>query len=140
MDDHQLSPNFKLSEFLVSHTAARQGIQNVPNAAEVANLEKLCLNVLEPVRTVLGGKPIFISSGFRCPALNKAVGGAPNSDLLFGLVVVFSCARFGAVRDIWTLLRGKADLPFYQLIREFDQDGHGWVHISWRTGFGSGWR
>lgn len=132
MDDRQLSPNFKLSEFLVSQTAARRGIQNVPNDAEIANLKQLCLNVLEPVRTTLGDKPIFISSGFRCPALNEAVGGAPNSDHQFGQAADITCSGFGSVRDIWTLLRAKADLPFYQLIREFDQDGHGWVHISWR--------
>src|SRR3569833_46377 len=111
MDDHQLSPNFKLSEFLVSQTAARQGIQNVPSAAEVANLEKLCLNVLEPVRTVLGGKPIFISSGFRCPALNKAVGGAPNSDHQLGQAADITCAGFGSVRDIWAQMSGKAAQP-----------------------------
>jgi hypothetical protein len=131
MDDRQLSPNFKLSEFLVSQTAARQGIRNVPGDAEIANLEQLCRQVLEPVRAVLR-QPMFISSGFRCPELNKAVGGAVNSDHIYGRAADFTSPNAGSVADIWGLLRGKADLPFYQLIREFDQAGHGWVHISWR--------
>jgi zinc D-Ala-D-Ala carboxypeptidase len=132
MADRQLSPNFTLSEFLVSQTAARSGIANVPTPQEVDNLEQLCQQVLEQVRTLLGNKPIFISSGYRSPALNTAVGGAQGSDHVFGRAADFTCPGFGSVRDVWTRLRGAPDLPFHQLIREFDHDDHGWVHISWR--------
>jgi len=132
MDDKQLSPNFRLSEFLVSQTAARQGIANEPTQENVDNLTQLCLQVLEPVRSLLGSRPMFISSGYRSRKLNEAVGGANGSDHVYGRAADFTCPGFGSVLDIWTLLHGKGDLPFYQLIREFDQGGHGWVHISWR--------
>ena len=132
MADRQLSANFLLSEFLVSQTAAREGIANVPTQQDVENLEQLCQQVLEPVRTLLGGRPIFISRGYRSMALNAVVGGAQGSDHLFGRAADLTCPGFGSVRGIWNHLRGAPGLPFHQLIREFDQDDHGWVHISWR--------
>jgi zinc D-Ala-D-Ala carboxypeptidase len=132
MADHQLSANFTLGEFLTSQTAARDGIANVPTQQDVDNLQQLCQQVLEPVRALLGNRPIFISSGYRSAALNAKVGGAQGSDHLFGRASDFTCPGFGSVREVWTHLRGAQDLPFHQLIREFDQDDHGWVHISWR--------
>jgi hypothetical protein len=58
--------------------------------------------------------------------------GAANSDHKVGRAADFTCPNFGPVREIWGRLRGAQDLPFHQLIREFDHDDHGWVHISWR--------
>ena len=132
MADRQLSPHFMLSEFLVSQTAARQGIPNIPSESDILNLEQLAQRVLEPVRSLLGNKPIVISSGYRGHRLNMAVGGAVNSDHKFGRAADFTCPGFGAVRDICTRLNAEEGLPFYQLIREFDQGNSGWVHISWR--------
>jgi zinc D-Ala-D-Ala carboxypeptidase len=131
MADRALSPHFNLSEFLVSQTAARQGIPNQPSALHIANLEHLANDVLEPVRALLGNNGMFISSGYRSPQLNTAVGGAPNSDHMQGQAADFTCPGFGSVLKIWELLRTQ-DLPFHQLIREFDQNDTGWVHISWR--------
>ena len=74
----QLSEHFTLEEMLRSETATKKGIENRINAEEVNNLQKLCQKVLEPLRQHFG-KPIRINSGFRCKALNDAVGGAKNS-------------------------------------------------------------
>ena len=73
----QLSPHFKLVEFTRSATAQARHIDNTPNEEQIKNLKFLCDNVLEPLREQFG--PIIIGSGFRCPALNTAVGGVKNS-------------------------------------------------------------
>ena len=73
-----LTEHFTLEEMLRSETAEKKKIENRINAEEVNNLQKLCQKVLEPLRQHFG-KPIRINSGFRCKALNDAVGGAKNS-------------------------------------------------------------
>lgn len=74
---------FTLHELTKSETASRLGISNEPTAEECAALIALADNVLDPARKKYG-KPIFVSSGYRCQALNKAVGGAPNSQHVKG--------------------------------------------------------
>ena len=73
-----LSPHFTLEEMLHSETAEKKKIENRINAVEVNNLMRLCTKVLEPLRDHFH-QPIHINSGFRCQALNAAVGGAKNS-------------------------------------------------------------
>lgn len=68
-----LSPNFTLEELTFSEIAARRGIDNTPNAVQVANLTRLCVTLLEPARAILG-VPIHINSGFRSPQVNLIVG------------------------------------------------------------------
>lgn len=77
-----LSPNFQLFEFTTSPTADRNGIDNKPSAKEIANLKKLCNEILQPAREALG--PLRINSGFRNEALNKLVKGVPTSDHRLG--------------------------------------------------------
>lgn len=74
----QLSPHFTLQELTRSATAERLKIPNAFTAEVVENLQRLCTEVLEPLRAHLK-HPIKINSGFRSTALNKAVGGVPNS-------------------------------------------------------------
>jgi len=83
MEDQYLTPHFKLSEFINSPTAKARGIDNTPTVAIVNNLKLLCIHVLEPLRQAMG-VPITISSGYRCPALNKAVRGKDKSKHLTG--------------------------------------------------------
>ena len=79
----QLSNNFRLSEFTRSDTAKRLGIVNECSSVEqVLNLAYLCHMVLQPLRDRFG--PIRINSGYRCPELNEAVGGAQNSHHMRG--------------------------------------------------------
>ena len=79
----KLSDHFYLSEFTRSQTASRKGIDNTPTAEDTRNMKMLCQKILEPLRK-LYGKPIYISSGFRCSELNFAIGGSSNSQHMSG--------------------------------------------------------
>lgn len=83
MTDIQLSPHFILLEFVKSSTASARGIDNTPSKEVIDNLRNLCEQVLEPLRQFFN-VPIVIGSGYRCPALNKAVGGVKNSQHMTG--------------------------------------------------------
>jgi hypothetical protein len=120
-----LSPHFSLAELIASQVATRKGIDNAPAAAIVANLTRLAA-LLEQVRA-LAGAPITISSGYRSPALNKAVGGAANSAHVLGLAADISTAKL-APKALALLIR-QSDIAFDQLIYVGT-----WVHIGLSTG------
>ncbi|MFN7929878.1 MAG: D-Ala-D-Ala carboxypeptidase family metallohydrolase [Blastocatellia bacterium] len=124
----QLGKYFTLEEFTISQTAIRRGIDNTPTPEVFANLEALTLNLLDPLRERLG-HPIVVSSGYRSPALNQAVGGAsrngkPTSQHCFGEAADITCPAIGQ-KQLFDYLR-HSELPFDQLIDEFGQ----WVHVS----------
>jgi zinc D-Ala-D-Ala carboxypeptidase len=128
----QLTEHFALSEFTDSQTAARKGVANVPpaNSRERKNLIRTA-EVMEKVRTLLGDKPILISSGYRSPQVNAAVGGSKSSAHMSGLAVDFSCPGFGAPRAICKALEPHMrELGIDQLIHEYDT----WVHLGLRDG------
>ena len=79
----KISKNFTLEEFSRSETAQRLKIDNAPGSEQIINLCALVHHVLQPLRDHYG-QPVKISSGFRCPALNKAVGGVTNSQHMRG--------------------------------------------------------
>ena len=118
-----LSPHFYLDEFVNSQTAARQGIDNNPTTSILLRLQRTALG-MELVRNLLGA-PIIISSGYRSPALNKAVGGAANSQHMTGEAVDFTCPGFGSPAQIVEAIKGSS-VPYDQAIIEFSR----WVHIS----------
>src|SRR5262245_15246324 len=89
----QLSPNFSLNALTYSETAEKSGIDNTPPPDIVENLKRLAAG-LENVQALLGA-PLEISSGYRCAALNEAVGGSGASQHLQGLAVDFDCPGFG---------------------------------------------
>lgn len=122
--DEKLSPHFQLSEFLHSQAAVRRGLSNAPGPAALNNLRRLAQK-LELVRTALGDVPLLISSGYRSPAVNQAVGGASNSAHLSGLAADFTAPGFGSPRDICRVLASKAGISFDQLIYEGT-----WVHFA----------
>ena len=126
----QLSPHFKLSEFTYSDTARSMGNANTPEPKHLENLKTLACQ-MELVRLVLGNKPINITSGYRNPAVNRAVGGVPNSDHANGLAVDFHCYGFGSDYDVANAI-ANSDLQFDQLIYEVSLHGGTWVHL----GFG----
>ena len=119
-----LSPHFTLEELTHSQTAARLGLDNDPGPDVLAALKRTALG-LEAVRVRLGGAPILISSGYRSPAVNRAVGGALASQHIRGEAVDFVCPRFGDPRQIVDAL-ADSDVPYDQLILEVSS----WVHIS----------
>lgn len=130
----QLSPHFALREFTRSTTAARLGIDNTPSRDLLASLRHTA-SVLERIRAHLGqlaGRevPIHITSGYRCPALNAAIGGARRSDHLTGCAVDFEAPDFGSPTRVAQALAGHLSaLSIGQLINEFP-DRDGWVHVS----------
>lgn len=122
----QLSPNFWLNEFVDSETALANGIDNTPTAEAMANLHELVWK-LEAVRGYLGGKPVIISSGYRCPALNAAVRGVANSDHLYGMAADLKVPGFGSPREVAAALAPVIDnLELGQVINEYGM----WCHVS----------
>lgn len=120
--------NFTLAEFLRSDMAARNHIDNTPSWDVVRNLEHLVLNVLQPLRDAWG-KPIIVTSGYRCPLLNKAVGGVVNSQHMTGQAadIVPQGRNPADIRRLFQMVQ-KLNLPFDQLINEHN---FSWVHVSW---------
>lgn len=118
-----LSEHFTLEELTASQTAARLGIDNSPTDEIVAVLKETAAG-MENVRALLG-KPITVSSGYRCQLLNRAVHGQPNSQHTTGQAVDFICPAYGTPQKIVNAIL-KSDIEFDQCILELDE----WVHIS----------
>lgn len=115
---------FKLSEFINSETAKRLGIDNIPTFEVVDNLNRLA-DYLDGIRTKLG-KPIVVSSGYRCPMLNKAVGGVVNSQHLNGLAADVVCSDMDSLEKVLRETGG-----FDQLIKEHSKGSKSfWFHVS----------
>lgn len=129
--DIQLSPNFYLSEFLISAEAVRRGISNTPDPLAIQALFKTA-KLLEQVRSLLGNKIITISSGFRCLALNRAIGSGDTSQHLTGDAADFNCRAFGTPLQVAAAI-AKSSIKFGQLIQEGN-----WVHISNPRGHNDG--
>jgi hypothetical protein len=113
------SPHFTLAEL----TVTRHG-DNSPPAAVVDRLKRVTAPAMERVRTVLGDRPITVTSGYRSPPVNAAVGGVPTSAHLGGYAVDFLCPAFGPPRAICEAI-SRSMLDFDQLIQEGK-----WVHLS----------
>jgi hypothetical protein len=120
----RLSENFSLEELTASETAARKGIDNTPSEDVINNLKRLAA-ALQEVRALLNHRAILISSGYRSPELNQAVGGSATSDHCKGLAADFICPSYGTPNDIVRAIAASG-LSFKQVIREFDK----WVHLS----------
>ena len=115
---------FKLSEFINSATANRLGIDNTPSFEVVDNLNRLA-DYLDGIRAKFG-KPILISSGYRCPMLNKAVGGVVNSQHLKGLAADLVCSDMEKLLSIIRETKG-----FDQVITEHNKGSKSyWIHVS----------
>ena len=125
MPDERLGSFFWLSEFLRSDTATRKGLSNVPDGAALANIRTVLASGMERVRNLLG-VPVQVTSGYRAPEVNAAVGGARSSQHVQGLACDFIAPDFGTPRAIARHLMTHApQLRFDQLIFEGT-----WVHIS----------
>lgn len=118
-----LSPHFTLEELTLSQTAARLGLDNTPPPDVVDNLKRTAIG-LELVRNLVGC-PISVSSGYRSPLVNKAVGGASQSQHLTGQAADITAPGYGSPDALVRAIVG-SQIPFDQVIREFDS----WCHIS----------
>lgn len=121
--DERLSPHFTLEELIVSEVAARKNIDNTPTPPILTNLLRLA-QTLEEVRSLLGGVPIIISSGYRSPALNDAIGGSKTSAHKLGLAVDFKAPAFGNVFATAKTI-AESGISFDQVIYEYGR----WVHL-----------
>lgn len=127
----QVTKNFHLSELLHSNTAVRLGLKNIPSQDHQANLITACHALFQPMREALG-QSVLISSGYRSPAVNKAVGGSATSAHSVGYAIDFISPKFGTPREIATFLAKELPargIKFDQIILEFDS----WVHIGFKT-------
>ena len=123
----KLTKNFSLEEMYRSDTAQRCDIDNKPQTEEVVeNLRALCLEVLQPLRDHLG-KPVVVSSGYRCKDLNKKVGGVENSQHLKGEAADIKVRDREDLIDVMRYIMDETD--FDQLIREKSGSTE-WVHVS----------
>jgi zinc D-Ala-D-Ala carboxypeptidase len=124
----KLSKNFLLSEITHSNTAKRLGITNAPEKEHLSNIQALIRKVVQPMRDALG--PIRISSGYRSPELNRAIGGSIKSQHCKGEALDLQFWKSGkmnnkAIYD-WVIAN---DIEFDQMINEFD---FSWIHISFK--------
>ena len=124
-----LSDNFSLFEMTYSVTAKANGFNNTPSNAVIKNLQALCKNVLQPLRNHLG-VPIIITSGYRCAALNKKIGGAANSQHCLGQAADFVTP----LKDLKVSFDYiKNYLDFDQLLYEHSKNGTTWIHVSYKA-------
>ena len=126
-EDQPLTKNFSLFEMLLSQQAARYAFdeQYEPSDKIIENLTLLCKHVLQPLRNELK-TTISVSSGYRCPRLNSAIGGASKSQHLTGQAADIACFKTGNEALLRKIVAMK--LPFDQVINEFN---YRWVHVSY---------
>jgi len=115
-----LSDHFTLEE--LTHTDHRE-FENTPNASELANLVRLAA-FLEKVKALLGDKPVMVNSAFRSKQVNDAVGSKDTSQHRVGCAADLRIPGMTPDEVVRAVIA--SDLPFDQVIREFDR----WTHIS----------
>ena len=116
---------FTLKELTRSATAEAKGIDNAPTPEVEKNLTLLVDNVLDKLREIYG-KPITVNSGYRCPELNKAVGGSKTSDHVKGFAADITGGSKEENERIFNII--KHNFHFKQLI---DEKGFPWGHVSY---------
>jgi len=125
-----ISNHISDKEGIYSTTATRLGIDNIPNKKQLVNMELVALKIFEPVLEFLG-RPIHINSFFRCPELNKAIGGSTRSQHCKGEAIDLDVA-YGDNPNAKIFNYIKDNLDFDQLIWEFGDDNNpNWVHVSY---------
>lgn len=118
---------FTISELCASDTAKKKEIDNTPSEKIKNNLEMLITNVLDPIREKLG-RSISVSSGYRCPALNSAVGGAKTSDHMDGNAADISCYDN---KVLWNLINKMIKDNEIKVTQLIDEKNLRWIHISY---------
>lgn len=119
---------FTIEEMTKSSTAKAKDIDNTPPQEILAKLQKLIEAVLDPLREWYG-KPIIVNSGYRCEALNKAIGGAKSSQHMLGEAADITVGSKEENEKLFDYI--KDNLEFDQLINESD---FSWIHVSYREG------
>ena len=121
----QFTKNFSLHELLLTSHRKFDEEQYNPPTEVIENLRALCVNILQPVRDALGS-PVNLNSGYRCPSLNRSIGGAKNSQHMTGHAADIIDLNNGN-ENLFKKIK-ELNLPFDQMIDEF---GFRWVHVSY---------
>lgn len=127
MEDEQLSKNFSLKEMCASQTAAIYNIDNTPTAKDIANLKRLCADVLQQARDDFG-KPMHINSGYRCEKLNAKVGGKKNSYHLKGMA---ADVHVDSEKDGFLLAALLLRSKYTDLVLLEKRKYKYWIHVQW---------
>ncbi|WP_244512785.1 D-Ala-D-Ala carboxypeptidase family metallohydrolase [Prevotella sp. ne3005] len=144
LDGLRLSPHFTLGE--VTKTSVKTAGENIPSRVAIENLKNLCENWLEELREnynliyegvgdCKGDEPIIITSGYRSPEVNKAVGGSPTSNHLTGCAVDIRCAGIEQAIRYACILLDIADgtkRDYDELFIERSSKGNYWIHFAVR--------
>lgn len=131
----KISQNFYMSELIQSSVALRLGIDNTPTPEYQKNLIEATKKLWQPTRNLLG-KSMLISSGYRSPKLNDAVGGSDSSAHSFGFAIDFTAPSFGDTRKIAEFLvkeLKRNNIKFDQLILEFPDSPSSWIHLGYKS-------
>jgi zinc D-Ala-D-Ala carboxypeptidase len=129
-----LSENLSVTEFSASNTAKRKGIDNTPKAIHLEAAKELAKNIFQPIREHFN-TPIFISSGYRSEALNKAIGGSATSQHSKGEAIDIDMDGHKGPTNAEVFNYIKENLNFDQLIWEFGSKiSPDWVHVSYKKG------
>jgi len=121
-----MTEHFSLNELTASQTATRHGINNTPSQVATERLRMLA-TTLEQVRSLLDNNSIRISSGYRCLALNRAIGSNDLSAHVLGYAVDFTCPAFGTPKEVANKI-AESPIKFDQLI--YEGGNGGWIHLS----------
>ena len=125
-----ISKHISYKEGVYSNTAIRRGIENTPDDEQLKCMETIAEEIFEPLRAYVGG-PIKINSFFRCPELNKAIGGSGKSQHCKCQAIDID-DTFGRMTNAEMYHWIKEHLDFDQMIWEFgDDDNPAWVHVSY---------
>lgn len=127
----KLSPSFTLGEFTRSRQAEKHGIVNNPSRNNIEAMRNLCVTVLQPLRDFYG-KPIIISSGYRCKTLNRIVGGSPSSQHLKGEAADIVFPNLNTAVD-WMHFISHNCTYDQMLLEQNRRTGAQWLHVSCRT-------
>ena len=126
----KLSKNLSLAEVTKSTTAKRLGIDNTPDDWTTENLRKVAEHVFQPLRDAFGC-PIYVSSGYRSPELNAAIGGSKRSQHVEGRALDLDADVFGRCTNSQIFNWIRENLEFDQMVWEFGSgDNPDWVHVS----------
>lgn len=127
--------NFSIDELTRSDTALRLGIDNTPDENVKANLKRLILDVLQPLRDELK-EPIIVNSGYRSPELNKAVGGAKTSQHLTGEAADIRAiphpgeSQKMANERLFNFISTRIKFGFVNVGQLLDEKNFSWIHVS----------
>lgn len=129
---------FTLQELVASNKAKELGIDNTPSFEDVERLDILVEVFLDPLRKAWG-KPIIVTSGYRCPKLNKAVGGSDTSVHKIGFAADLQTAgSFDDFRDFVVSWVETSNIGFDQILLEKDKKtGEKWIHVGLCSNNGS---